>query len=233
MTGDDRLKGALADLASLVQAGAGPDHTAESLVALARDNLHCDFAGITVRLRDGQLQTLAGTDPIVEKADRLQCDLGEGPSVGPVWEQPDVAADDIAADQRWPAWGTAAAELGLRSLLATRLSAVGESGALNLYSSQPRRFTAEEVSFAHVFAHQAAVALSNSRRLEQLRFAIDGRTLIGQAQGVLMERFGLSPDQAFGVLRRYSQDNHLKLSHVATELVETGKLRETGTNAQA
>ena len=51
-----------------------------------------------------------------------------------------------------------------------------------------------------------------------------GRTVIGQAQGLLMERLGLDAAQAFDYLRRVSQTSHRKLSDVADELVRTRRL---------
>jgi AmiR/NasT family two-component response regulator len=77
---------------------------------------------------------------------------------------------------------------------------------------------------AHVFAQHASVALATAKREEGLRVAIDTRHLIGQAQGILMERFGLTADKAFSVLRRYSQDHNVKLRDLAEELVNTREL---------
>jgi AmiR/NasT family two-component response regulator len=54
--------------------------------------------------------------------------------------------------------------------------------------------------------------------------AIDSRHLIGQAQGILMERLKLSPEKAFAVLRRHSQQSNIKLHEVAATLVRTGQL---------
>ena len=63
--------------------------------------------------------------------------------------------------------------------------------------------------------------MSSARGNENLWKAIDARNLIGQAQGILMERFGVDAEQAFGVLRRYSQDNNLRLAVVAERLIAT------------
>ncbi len=54
--------------------------------------------------------------------------------------------------------------------------------------------------------------------------ALEGRKRIGQAQGILMERHSLTEDQAFAVLKRYSQDNNVKLRDLAVHLVETHHL---------
>ena len=117
------------------------------------------------------------------------------------------------------------AELGLRSVLSIRLHTSGSTiGALNLYAGRPEAFDDDDDAVAHILARHASIALANARQESSLWQAIDARKLIGQAQGMLMERFDLDADQAFAVLRRYSQDNNIKLRVVAQRLVETRRL---------
>ena len=97
-------------------------------------------------------------------------------------------------------------------------------GSLNFYDPEPHRFTAEDVDVAHMLARHAAVAMENARGTEHLWKAIDARNLIGQAQGILMERFGIDAQQAFSVLQRYSQNNNLRLNVVAEKLIATRSL---------
>jgi AmiR/NasT family two-component response regulator len=68
------------------------------------------------------------------------------------------------------------------------------------------------------------VALAGAEHEEQLRAGMTSRDLIGQAKGILMERFRLTPHQAFDVLSRVSQELNRKLVDVAAELTETGAL---------
>lgn len=222
----------LDELARLVAEGRGVTETAESVIALARLDLACDYAGITVRDRHGSYHSLAVTDPVVERADQLQYELGEGPCVLALDEQREIVTEDLSSDPRWPRWGSRAAELGLSSVLAVNLTDDGKRmGVLNLYSTQRRTFTVEDIAFGHVFGARAAVALSNSHRIEQFHAAIDGRTVIGQAQGILMERYQLNADEAFAVLRRLSQERNVRLRHVATSLVSPRSLDESFSEA--
>jgi GAF domain-containing protein len=123
-------------------------------------------------------------------------------------------------------WGPRAQALGVGSLLATRLSHADRTlGSLNLYSRSAREFTVDDRDFAHVFAAHATPALMAVRERHNLRMALDARTLIGQAQGILMERFGLDAPRAFSVLRRYSQTHNVKLREVAEEVVESRALK--------
>jgi len=73
-------------------------------------------------------------------------------------------------------------------------------------------------------AAQAAVALANAQHSEGMDTALRGRTVIGQAQGILMERFALTANQAFSVLVRYSQTNNTRLRTLAEQVVATRKL---------
>ena len=57
--------------------------------------------------------------------------------------------------------------------------------------------------------------------------ALDTRKLIGQAQGILMEHYGLDETRAFGVLRRYSQDQSIKLRDIAQHLIAERHLPST------
>ena len=97
-------------------------------------------------------------------------------------------------------------------------------GALNLYYPSRDEFAEDEVEIAKVVAAHASVALARLRAEQDLWRAIDSRHLIGQAQGILMERFGLPPEKAFAVLRRYSQQHNIKLHDIASTLVNTGAL---------
>ncbi len=96
-------------------------------------------------------------------------------------------------------------------------------GALNLYSPQLRGFDAKTRGEGLAFATQAAVALRSARDKEDLRIAMATRNLIGQAQGILMERYKMTAEQAFAVLTRASQDTNVKRRDVAQHLIDTGR----------
>jgi GAF domain-containing protein len=214
-----------ADIALALRDLPDVDDTLDAVIEFARADLGCDHAGIHV-VRQREIETAAATDPLIRRADALQAELNEGPCFDAIRSGHSLfVVDDTAADPRWPRFGPRAAEMGLRSILSLQLKAAGQNvGALNLYSTRVRRFDDDEVAMARVFAQHASVALATARREEGLRQAIDARNLIGQAQGILMERFDLSADKAFTVLRRYSQDRNIKLRAVAEQIVQTRRL---------
>jgi GAF domain-containing protein len=204
--------------------------TLDTLIDYARDCLTCDHAGIHL-VRSGEIETAAATDEVIRQADKLQTRLGEGPCLQAMWDGETFVVADTATDPRWPTFGPKAAELGLHSILSVRLHSGEQTlGAINFYCGSVREFDRDDVAMAQIFAQHASVALASARREEGLRIAIDTRHLIGQAQGILMERFGVSADKAFAVLRRYSQDNNVKLRDLADQIVRTRQLPPSGSS---
>jgi GAF domain-containing protein len=203
--------------------------TLQRVVDAAAENLGPEvWASVSLVRQRRDVETPASSDERAARADQLQYELGEGPCLDAIWEQETFRIDDMTADERYPRWSRAVAEeTGIRSSLSLQLFTDEEQkslGGLNLYSPRPHAFDAQTRGEAWAFAAQAAVAVSSARTEENLRSALGTRTLIGQAQGILMERLRITPDQAFGVLSRLSQQSNVKLREVARRLVETGEI---------
>ncbi len=99
-------------------------------------------------------------------------------------------------------------------------------GALNLYSSQPDAFDDESEHVGLLFASHAAIAYAAAQEQSGLQQAVATRQLIGQAQGILMERHKITGDQAFALLVRHSQQDNIKLRELAERLVLSGELED-------
>jgi hypothetical protein len=113
----------------------------------------------------------------------------------------------------------------MHSVLSYRLTTHGDVlGALNMYAAAEAAFDHEDVFEGEVLAAHTSVVLAAALKEEQLTRALESRTVIGQATGRLIERFGLNADQAFAVMRRVSQNHNIKLHALAHHLVETGVL---------
>lgn len=207
---------------------ASVDQTLERVLEYAMKAVACNHAGVLFVHGKKQVETVAATDELVARLDQVQVEHQQGPDLDVVRRPADaVIVDDVLGDDRWPVWASAVAEAGVRSMMGLRLYTSSTTiGSLNFYARTPRHFTAEDIDVANIFARHAAVALSSARETANLWRAIDARRLIGQAQGILMERFAVDADQAFAVLRRYSQDRNLKLHQVAERLIATRRLPE-------
>jgi len=201
--------------------------TVDRVLEFAVKALNCSYAGVIVIHERSRAETVAATHPVVADLDAIQIECGEGPDLEVIADRHGVLVPDTTREERWPTWAQRVTKTGVRSTLGTRLyTSSTVIGSLNFYDTEPDKFGAVDVDVAHLLARHAAVAMERARHTEHLWKAIDARNLIGQAQGILMERFGVEADQAFAVLRRYSQDHNLKLHLVAQRLIETRSLPE-------
>ncbi|MGY1698390.1 ANTAR domain-containing protein [Geodermatophilus sp. SYSU D00766] len=151
--------------------------------------------------------------------DAGQVGRGQGPLLTALSGTPS-GSGDLGRDLRWPALAQAAAAAGVRAATCLPLDTGTEViGALSVYATG---HGADRATLVPV-AGQAALALHTVRRTTNLAVALDSRDLIGQAKGVLMERYRITADTAFGILVRASQDTHRKVRDVAALVTETGE----------
>jgi GAF domain-containing protein len=204
------------------------EETVEAVVQFALQALNCTYAGVAFATRGARPEVAAVTDPVVADVFELQIGTQSGPLVEAMRDHTPILIRDTSSDHRWPVWAEKVAALGVRSVLDVPLatgSATRRSvGVLGLYSPSPDAFGPDDEAVAHILARHAAVALASARHEESLAQAIDARKLVGQAMGILMERFDMDADRAFAVLKRYSQDTNTKLRDVAQQLIDTRRL---------
>jgi GAF domain-containing protein len=214
----------LADAARSMQGWASTQLTLEKVVLVATEIIQgCDLVGISI-VHSGGIDTPVGSDETLNRIDELQFVVKEGPCFDALRMHEIVHSRDLAHDKRWPRWGPMVAkEAGVASIVSYRLYTTEDTlGAMNLYSTRLDAFDADDIDNGQALAAHVGVALAASINAENLEMAISSRTVIGRAEGILMERFGISPDQAFAVLRRVSQRRNVKLNRVAEDLVRTG-----------
>ena len=199
----------------------------------------CDAASISLLTGD-QIATPVSSDPIALEIDRFQYEFHEGPCLDAILTDPIHYSEDLTTDDRWPTFGPKAVSLGMRSLLSCRLSSDVTLGSLNLYARVPDAYDAIDRTKAIIFASHAGIALgaagvladaeislgAEMKRAENLEIALTTREVIGQAEGILIERERLTPEQAFDVLRKASQNLNLRLRDLAQYVVDTGEVPE-------
>jgi GAF domain-containing protein len=221
----DDLDTTLAEMALSMHEEDTVSDTVERVLDFARTAVDCSHAGVVFVHAKERIETVASTDPAVEVLHAKQMELHEGPDISVVRDRVSFMVDDTHDEDRWPAWASAAAEAGFRSMMGVRLyNSQRTIGSLNLYDSRPHHFSETDMQVAHVLARHAAIAMSRVQESEHLWRAIDARKLIGQAQGILMQRYDLDGDRAFEVLRRYSQSHNIKLRDVAQMVVDQRQL---------
>lgn len=200
------------------------------ITTLAKDTFpQTSGSGITLLDEHGERVTAAATDAVVEHADSLQYELGEGPCLT-AWDlRTVVLVADATEDDRWPAWRSAAAEVGMRSVLSAPVMTGPEAfGALKLYSTRPAVYTEREAHRLTLFATQAAIFLANmktaadaERISEKLRNSLHGRDVVTLAKGIIMARDSVDERTAFLTLVDLAQQESRPLRQVAERLAQS------------
>jgi transcriptional regulator with GAF, ATPase, and Fis domain len=181
------------------------------------------YAGITIASRRGEVRTASATDRYPALLDEIQQRHEQGPCLSAAWEHQIIRISDMTRENRWPAYCLdAAKETPIRSLMSFQLFADNhDMGALSFYAEQPNAFDDEAAELGLILATHTAVAWTMVRRDEQFRSALASRDIIGQAKGMIMERFKVDAVQAFELLKRLSQGSNTQLAVVARQLVES------------
>ncbi|MDQ6658625.1 MAG: GAF and ANTAR domain-containing protein [Actinomycetota bacterium] len=199
---------ALADIFSLVS-----DHGYGSSVGVSRPG------------PNGAVTTMAANNELARVADRLQHQYREGPTVDTASATAPIECADLATGRRWPRWAPRVAALGVRSLVSVPLRSGAEClGVLTMYRAQPHPYAEHELAIAKLIGGHIAVVLEHLSATENAWKAVDARYRIGTALGVLMVQFGITSEQSFALLHRYSQHTNRKIRDIAADIIATREL---------
>jgi len=180
------------------------------------------YAGVTVTRNGRHIDTPAATHKWPILLDEIQQRHRQGPCLSAAWEEKTIHVRDLETDERFPLYARdVLAETPIRSVMSFQMWIAGETmGALNVYAETPNVFDEKTRAVGLVFAAHSSVAWNAARRDEQFKKALASRDVIGQAKGMLMERYGVNAIQAFDLLRKLSQDSNTPLIQIAADLVE-------------
>lgn len=184
-------------------------------------------AAITLLEHDGGfVPRTAGTSGAALDLDALQHRVRQGPVVDAL-DGSVVASVDLDGEQRWPLVVPEAVGRGVRALLCLPLDTGRQVlGVLSVYCATPVDGGQLDRGLLDAMATHAALAVQRVQQVVQLTGALVSRDVVGQAKGMLMERYGLSADAAFGLLVRAAQDTHRAVRDVAVRLTLTGEAPE-------
>ncbi|HEY1158698.1 MAG TPA: GAF and ANTAR domain-containing protein [Arthrobacter sp.] len=208
-----------ADVAELLQELV--DYSAESLSV--HNKLLC---GVTL-LRHKKPATMATSDPQVHAMDELQYAYGEGPCLTALRDLVTVHVPDLEDETRWADYCSTARSEGIGSVLSVPMPLEGDAGAaLNLYAANTHAFSADDIENAEAHAAQASKSLRIAVRVaqltedrENLTAAMQSRTTINLAAGIIMAQNQCDQDTAMRILRSASNSRNLKLRSVASRVV--------------
>ena len=213
-------------MAELARTAAAPRSVEDVLSDVSTAALElipgADTAGVLLIGKGGKWDSVGGTSDLPHLLDELQMKFNEGPCVEAALDEVIVRTEDFRSEDRWPQYSPAVVELGVLSGVSFKLyTANRTAGALNLVAFKPNAFDGEAETFGIVLAAHAAAAILASREGEELQSALSTRDRIGQAKGIIMERYGVDDVRAFEMLRRLSQDSNTRLADIAQRVIET------------
>jgi GAF domain-containing protein len=212
----------MSELARTLAAPSNATEILDGVTAAATELIPgVDTAGIMLLNPDG-FESVAGTTDLPHQLDELQMRFDEGPCRQAALEEIVVRTDDFRTEERWPKYSPAVVEIGVLSGLSFKLyTGDRTAGALNLFGFQPVDWDSDAETVGTVLAAHATAAMIVHQRGRQLHTALLSRDRIGQAKGIIMERYMVDDVRAFDMLRHLSQESNTKLIDIAQQVIDT------------
>ena len=215
----------LSEVARRFEAGSDEAEVTQSIIDAAVREIDGAWGAAITLLSHGKVSSPAHTNDIVDLVSTAQTDLNEGPCVDTARHELTLRSDDLRTEKRWPRWAAVAVKHGVLSAMSFQLFVSDHSmGALDVYATSADVFTEESENTGLLLASHAAIAMAGSRRADNLRLALESRDIIGQAKGIIMERYKVGAPRAFDMLLYVSQHTNVKLRDLAYNLATTGEL---------
>ncbi|WP_167133961.1 GAF and ANTAR domain-containing protein [Arthrobacter sedimenti] len=217
-------------LEQMLVASAGLDEFLESFVEAAAAVLsdgHIEILASVVLLRPRTKATIAGTSQTARRLADIQCRFDDGPCMKAATTGGAVVVEDSGVDATFPLYSSAALQKGIRSALSVPIRLDGpEKAVVTYFSRQAGAFHEEKVELAERFAGEASTPLRLAIRLarltdraEHLAAAMESRTTIDLAAGVIMSQNRCSQDEAIEILRAASTARNMKLRDLALNVL--------------
>jgi hypothetical protein len=198
------------------------------LVAQAAQQVRACSGAAAVLWRGGEPVALAASHPSLPELIEVQVRCGRGPSLDALSGDEPVGCPDTLDERRWPEYASTALRHGVRCSLSLAYRYSAAAVSLSLFGARPRTLGADSVAAAErlVAFGGAVVGIASEygearRTARQLRDAADSRAVVDQAKGVLMHALGCSADEALQRMRQISQSANVKVTDVATRIIES------------
>lgn len=221
-------KEAYRSLATIVLVDRPLGEVLDEIARVAHDWLPGAEATSITLAREDRAWTAAFSGPLGMAADELQYEEGYGPCMDAARTGLPMVVDDMRTEERWPSYAPRVVHHGVLSSLSMPLPFQGATiGALNNYSSEPDAFDDGHLELATEIAGMVGVAVMNAdvhartaESARDMRAALESRKTIDMALGILIATHHCSPDEAFAMLSKTSQQHNRKLRDLAKALVE-------------
>jgi GAF domain-containing protein len=229
-TVDERLAQAFVELADTLVVGYDLVEFLQTITDRCADLLEVDAVGLLLADSRGALRLVTASNEQARVVQLFQIQNDEGPCLDCYRTGQAVIINDIRSAQavaRWPQFAAAAQEMGYAGVHAVPMRLRDQViGTLNLFKAVPDGLDPAVVVAATALADVAAIGILQERALRQqevvagqLQRALDSRVVIEQAKGVLAERLGISPEEAFVRLRCFARDHNYLLTELCGDVI--------------
>ena len=191
--------------------------------------LDVSAAGLMLADFRGRLQVMASSSENIRLLELFQLQNDDGPCLdcyrtGRPVNHPDLTS----ADDRWPRFAPAATEAGFRTVHALPMRLRAKIlGAFNLFHTEAHQLDSSVTRIGQAMADVATIGLIHERSLrdhktliDQLQTALNSRIIVEQAKGILAERRGIDPGDAFTLLRNYARNHGQRLTELAAAVID-------------
>lgn len=155
--------------------------------------------------------------------------IGEGVAGKAAKENKPIAIKDVTKEREYKHKDLAKKE-GLCSLLCVPLTAKSKViGVINCYTSKPHDFSETEINILTSVANQAAVAIENAELMVKskvIQEELETRKRIERAKGILMNENGITEEQAYLKIRKYSMDSRKTMREVAEAIILAADMKK-------
>jgi len=160
---------------------------------------------------------------------KLPLKVGEGIAGKVAKENKSIVVKDVIKEKEYKHKNIAKKE-GLCSLLCVPLAVRGKViGVINCYTSKPHEFSETEINVLTTIANEAAVAIENTELMVKSRVIqeeLENRKRIERAKGILMKEEGLTEEQAYLKLQKYSMDHRKTMREVADAIILSAQIKK-------
>ena len=233
---DEVLFATLIELADTTTTGFDLVSMADMLVGACVELLGVKAAGIMLADQRKSLRVFASSDEETRILELLELQNNDGPCLEAFHTGTPIDGVDLSRHaNRWPRFAAAAMSAGFDTAYAVPMRLRNQTiGALNLFLEGIEPLSAHKINVARVLADMAAIGIINHWSLrqqevlaQQLQSALNTRVIIEQAKGVVAERQGISPGEAFEYLRATARSAERSIADVAIDTVNGQEATQT------
>jgi len=199
------------------------DEILDLIVVVTAEMLNSKICSILLLDKKGNELSMTATQSLSEAYKKKPNVKVESSVIGQVIKtrQP-ISIYDVCEEKSYGFRDIAVKE-GFTSMLAVPMIVKDRAiGTINVYTKEHHSFSQEEINVLQMVANQAAVAVENTKLVEEAlkaKEALETRKLIERAKGVLMRMLSLSEEAAYRIIHKKSMDSSKTMKEVAESIL--------------